>query len=349
MQEIENLRRHVDSTIGPEIPGVVLAVTCGSDNFLYAKGNIKEESQFFIASATKLYVTALILQLVDEGQLQLNDKITKFLKPEVTTALHIFKGINYTDQITISDLLSHTSGLPDYFQATRKSGRSLMDHILNVEDQKWDFDQVISDSKKLGAVFPPSSGKALYSDTNYQILGKIVESLRQDKLANLIDSHICKKLNLSKTYLYQDKNDTTPVSLNYKQHVLRIPQAMSSFGPDGGLVSTAAEGVLFLQGFFEGKLFDKRHLDQITKTWRNIFFPLKYGVGISLFRLPWYFSPFKKVPDLIGHSGLSGAFLFYCPQKGAYLAGTVNQISKPQTSFKLMIKAVNSLSAPHKF
>ncbi len=159
-------------------------------------------------------------------------------------------------------------------------------------------------------------------------------------MAKAVDEHICQKVGLTKTYLYQDPNDTRPVPMNFKKNLLHIPMAMSSFGADGGIVSTANDGLIFLRAFFGGQLFDSRHLPHLTSRWRKIFFPLQYGIGISLFRLPWFFSPFKKFPDLVGHSGLSGAFLFYCPDREIYLTGTVNQVAKPQTSFRLMLSLV---------
>jgi len=334
----------LDSIVNTEIRGAVLAASFGDEMFLGAAGNLNTNSQFFIASATKLYITALVLQLVDKNILKLSDKIEKFLSPDTLLGLHIFDGNDYSNKITVEHLLSHTSGLADYFQSIRKSKRSLMDEILNETDQAWDFNRVIADSKELGSVFAHSSGKAFYSDTNFQILGEIIKIVLGDSLENAIDKNICQKMGLVKTYLYRDEHDSTPVSLNYKKKALIIPKAMVSFGADGGIVSTAPEGIKFLKGFFEGQLFDKSHLAYISHTWRNIFYPLKYGIGISLFRLPWYFSPFKRVPDLIGHSGLSGAFLFYCPERNIYLSGTVNQISKPQSSFKLMIKTILSVS-----
>jgi CubicO group peptidase (beta-lactamase class C family) len=165
--------------------------------------------------------------------------------------LHVFEGVDYSSQITVEQLLSHNSGLPDYFQAIRKSNSSLMEQIFKGEDQKWDLRQVLKDAKELGAVFPPSfKNKALYSDTNFQILGAIVESILGDSLSNCIDKYICKKINLTKTYLYTDETDSRPVSLNYKKKPLNIPLAMTSFGPDGGIVSTASDGIAFLKGFF---------------------------------------------------------------------------------------------------
>ncbi|MDO8869603.1 MAG: hypothetical protein Q7V10_02515 [Methanobacteriaceae archaeon] len=75
----------------------------------------------------------------------------------------------------------------------------------------------------------------------------------------------------------------------------------------------------------------------------KIFFPLQYGIGLMRFKLPRIFSPFKSVPELLGHSGLSGAFSFYCPEKDIYLTGTVNQAAYPDLSFNLMVKIINYL------
>jgi len=337
----EGLAKQLRSLIGPQFPGAILAVADSKDIIFSAAGNISEECQYFIASATKLYTTALVLQLVDSNRLSLNDKIASYLDSEQIAGLHFYKGIEYSRQITIEQLLSHTSGLPDYFQDVGNSKPSLKETVLLGEDKKWDLVNVLSQSKAIGAKFPPSFGeKAHYSDTNFQLLGEIIAKISGHSLATIIQSQICHKIGLKGTYMYHDPKDGRPAPLNYKDKVLNIPLAMTSFGPDGGIVSTASDGIIFLRAFFGGKLFNQRHLANITSHWRNIFFPLKYGIGISLFRLPWYFSPFKKFPDLIGHSGLSGAFLFYCPEKGLYFSGTVNQMAKPQTSFRLMLQSL---------
>jgi CubicO group peptidase (beta-lactamase class C family) len=56
------------------------------------------------------------------------------------------------------------------------------------------------------------------------------------------------------------------------------------------------------------------------------------------FKLPWYFSPFQRQPELLGHSGLSGAFALYAPARALYLAGTVNQLADRSASFQLMLQ-----------
>ena len=112
---------------------------------------------------------------------------------------------------------------------------------------------------------------------------------------------------------------------------------MASFGADGGIVSTAEELRRFTDAFFLGALFPKEELE-LLKQWNRIFFPMQSGIGIHMFRLPWLFNPTGAVPTLIGHSGLSGTVAFYDPKNDAVIAGTVNQIHRPGTSFRLMIR-----------
>jgi CubicO group peptidase (beta-lactamase class C family) len=189
---------------------------------------------------------------------------------------------------------------------------------------------------------PGESNKAYYTDTNYQLLGKLIEVISGMCYAEALAHFIIRPLGLQKTYLYTDITDKKPIPLYYKSMPLYIPKAMTSFGPDGGIVSTAEETMVFIKAFFEGRFFPKENLAQMA-SWKRIFFPLEYGVGMMRFKLPRIFSPFRPIPEIIGHSGLSGAFAYYCPEKNLYLTGTVNQVYNPSSSYRLIVKVLNSI------
>ena len=78
--------------------------------------------QYFIASTTKLYVTALIMQLRSEGRLDLDAAATDYVGPSVMSGIHVLRGIDCSERITVSELLSHTSGIADYFEQRRRDG-----------------------------------------------------------------------------------------------------------------------------------------------------------------------------------------------------------------------------------
>lgn len=315
----------------------------GSLAFIGSAGNLQRESQYFIASTTKIYVTAIIMKLRQDGKLSLDDRISKYIDQQILQNLLVFKGVDYSNEITIRQLLAHTSGLPDYFQQKKASGKSLQDELTAGKDQSWTFEKVIEEVKKMKPTFKPGTpGKALYSDTNYQILGRIIETITNQKISVVLKEFIFEPLGLKQTYLYENSQDTAPATLYFKTNPLPIPLAMISFGPDGGIVSTSSELMTFLKAFFKGDLFPLEYFGEM-KRWNKIFFPLEYGVGVSRFKLPRLFSPLKPTPELLGHSGLSGAFAFYCPEKDVYLAGTVNQINSPETSFMLMMQLLTQL------
>lgn len=189
--------------------------------------------------------------------------------------------------------------------------------------------------------FIPDSKKAFYSDTNFQILGKIIELVTGKSFSTVCNEMIFSKLNMKNTYIYEDIKDEKPIPIFWKEKELKIPKAMKSFGADGAGVSNAKEMNMFIRGFFEGKLFPKEKLKEI-QVFYSMGFPFKYGIGIQKFSLPFFLSPFNSY-EMIGHSGLNGTFCFYYPKKELYITGTINQTAKPQAAFSLMIKLLNSL------
>lgn len=310
---------------------------CGS------AGNLNNESQYFIASVTKLFTTAVILKLRKEKKLSLDDKISKYLEGETLEELHIFKGADFSDYITIRHLLAHTSGLPDYFEDKNSVGISLENKLLSGEDSKWSFEDCIAISKTLKPLFKPGDkGKAHYSDTNFQLLGRIAENIIGKSISEIYENLIINPLELGQTFLYKDASDSTPNNFYYKDKKLIIPNAMTSFGSDGGIVSTSEELTKFIKAFFNGNIFPSEYIDEL-QTWNRIFFPFQSGTGILRFKLPWIFNPLGTIPELTGHSGLSGTLAYCSPKRDLYIAGTVNQVAYPDTSFKVAIKLLHKV------
>lgn len=334
----------IDKTFSdPEITGLVVKVVDPKTGLTWAtaRGDIALDAPFFVASTTKLYTTAIILRLVAAGQLDLAAPVADLV--DGLQRLHVYKGTDYTPEVTVRHLLSQTSGLPDYFQGKQRSGQSLEAELRSGNDRAWDLAGVLQISRAMGPHFPPGTPKkALYSDTNFQLLGAVIETVDGRPFRDAVDHHIVKPLALPSTWVYVDPEDDRPVTLRDGLDPLTIPLAMTSFGPDGGLAATVDDLMVFLRAFFEGRVFPEPFLPGLM-SFNRIFFPLQYGVGISRFRLPRIFSPFSAPPDLIGHSGLSGAFAFTDRDTGVYIAGTVNNLNKPGRSFRLMLQLLRSL------
>lgn len=340
----KSLQAILDKTVdGKKVFGTSFAVKNDSLTWVGASGDLSKDQPYFIASTTKLFTTAIILRLRSEGKLNIEDKISKYLEASILNDLHVYKGKDYSGELTIKHLLAHTSGLPDYFQGKGTDGKSLEGDLKNGNDQFWTFQQAIERTKAMKPLFPPGKkNKAHYADANFQLLGKIIEIITNKPYSACCHDFIVSPLGLSNTYLYLDFADKRPKTLYYKAYELNIPKAMMSFGADGGIVSTSADMLLFIESFFRGKLFPSEYIDELQE-WNKIFFPMKSGTGIHLFKLPWLFNPTGAVPYFIGHSGLSGALAYYSPEEDIYVAGTVNQVAHPDISFKTMIKLIREL------
>ncbi len=330
--------------------GAVLCVEQVDNDFSWvgAAGNVEEDDQYFIASVTKLYVTAVVLKLRSENQLQLEDHIANYLSEDIVRSIHVLDGVDYSNDITIKHLISNTSGIPDYFAYKQSNGKTVASELFNGKDQDWSLEKTLVLVKKLKPKFKPGErGKVNYSDTNYQLLGRIIENITGLNISEVFQTLIFDELNLSKTYVYEDVNDTKPVSLYYKSNAVHLPVYMSSVAPEGGIVSTAKETMIFLKAFFNGRFFPKEELEEL-KQWNLIFFPgqFYYGIGLEKLWVPRIVSPLKPIKEILGFWGQSGAFAFYNPERDVYFTGTINQSSGfgHSAAFKAMIKIIKAIS-----
>ena len=312
-----------------------------SFNIISASGNIEEDSQYYIASINKLFVSAIILKLYTEEKLELHDKISKYLSEEEVRGLHIYKGKDYSNDISLIHLLSLTSGLPCYLIDKQVSGKKTMDDLELGIDQSWPIKKVLKEVKKMKPHFPPGkNGKAKYADTNHQILSLLIEKVTGVPV-NIVLNNLFKELNMTRTYVYEEEKKEDFIPIRYKSKKLHLPLFLSSTQND--IISTAKDQMNFIKAFFNDYFFPKKRLNELEK-WNNIFFPFEYGIGIQKFSVSRILSPFNPVPEMIGHCGSTGSVAFYIPEKELYITGTINQQAKPNVAFQTMIKIINELN-----
>jgi D-alanyl-D-alanine carboxypeptidase len=150
MLNSDNLQNLLNQSIDQKkIFGTSFCIKYKNNIWCGASGDLKTDSLFFIASTTKLYITALILNLRSKDLLDLDDKIEKYFSKDIHTGLNNFNGTDHSKEITIKHLMAHTSGIPDYFQVKNNSGYRLENDITNGNDQYWSFENCIERSKNL--------------------------------------------------------------------------------------------------------------------------------------------------------------------------------------------------------
>jgi D-alanyl-D-alanine carboxypeptidase len=95
------------------------------------------DQPYHIASIGKVFTAVLLYQLVEEKKLSLNDPISKILGPELLKDLFVYDGIDNSDKVTISHLLTHTSGIADYFESIDNKSVSILNDLTKVPDKFW--------------------------------------------------------------------------------------------------------------------------------------------------------------------------------------------------------------------
>lgn len=320
---------------------VLLGVQSGDGkiDFEGAAGAATTDQPFFMASITKMFTTTVLMQLVEEGQVGLEDKVTSHLPDIDLMGIHMRRGKDSSDQLTLRHLVHQTSGLADYYEG------GLAEDIKLGRDRAYGLTDVLQMVRGMEAQAAPDSGRSYYSDTNYQLLGAVIETVSGRGLQAVFSERIFESVGMSDTFVFgQDTSHArcAPVPLFHNSLCLDVPLALSSMAPDGGGVWTLIDGLRFLRAYFTGELFDASRLSAMTH-WNGLFFPVQYGHGLMRYKLPRWMNLFRETTEFIGHTGSTGAWAFHAPKEDIFLVGSFNQIDAPQRPFQFMPLVINQI------
>jgi D-alanyl-D-alanine carboxypeptidase len=331
------------------IENCVLAVTKGdgSHSWAGAAGIADQDGQvpmtkdtpIYTASITKLYTATVIMKLYEDGALSLDDPMSKYLPADLIRGINVYEGKDYSNEITIEQLLSQTSGIADYYEEKGEDGKSVFEILVADPDSPWTVDGAIARTRdELKPHFAPGTG-AFYSDTNFLLLGKIIENVTQKPLQTVYEDYIFRPLGLTHTWLVNLSQPQVasgaPADIFYKGKNITKMRLNGADWADGGIISTVEDMLTFLKALNEGKIIDKDTL-QLMHNWHKLEFPLQYGYGTMYFKLPGLMSKLTGLTPLWGHSGSTGSFLYYSEDLDLYMAGTINHVGSDIKPFMLM-------------
>ena len=313
------------------VHSIMLYVEKEGDNILYdhafgryAKSGkeVLKDSPFKIASSTKTFVATIILQLAEEGKLDLDHNALSYLKnnPSINYEnFHRFKGKNYARQITIKQLLSHRTGLADIFADKEQEFFQLvLDNPQKRYTPKLIVDLYFQLKLNESPHFKPGKGWH-YSDMNYVLLGFIIENIEKKPLHESIRKRILDPLKMKDTYFeYYEKTIMESNRVNQFVGTINFTDFNTSFDwAGGGLVSTNQNLAIFIKALFTGKLINAESLKNMidvkfTRPGEN-----RYGLGV-------YETEFNG-DIFFGHYGFYGTYIGYCPNKKIILSYCINQ------------------------
>lgn len=284
---------------------------------------------FHAASVGKTFTSVILAMLVERGLVQYDDSIATYLSADMLKDLHVFKGKDYTSDIKIKHLVSHTSGLPDYFEDKPKHGRGLFEELLENPSRLWTAQETIHWSKThLNARFPPGT-RVHYSDTGYNLLGLIIEAVTSEPFHKVLHDYLFTPLHMNHSYLSQYSEPAIrskyPVANLYvKKQIVKVDdyRSFSAFYSGGQTVNTCDELLLFMKALVNCQIIRKDTLDTMQQ-WNKMWLGMDYGFGLMRMK----FLPFTQKYQGWGHLGASGSSMLYFPNMDMYLMGSFNQTS----------------------
>ncbi|GAA4632620.1 serine hydrolase domain-containing protein [Actinoallomurus vinaceus] len=210
-------------------------------------GRIPAGSRYRIGSQTKQITATVLLKLVQEGRLSLDDKLSKVLPEVAAQGL-----VERADEITVRELIRHTSGIPDFFGSGRFDDFDFTTYYRPID--------LVKASRSLPRTGEPGE-KFSYSNTNYVLIGMIIERLTGHTLPKEFARRIFAPLGMKSTYLTvkPPQGIKGPHGHGYYPDAAGRPrdvdrQNASFGGAAGGIVSTAHDISIFRRAFDQGKL-----------------------------------------------------------------------------------------------
>lgn len=245
-----------------------------------------------IASNTKMYVAAVILQLVAEGKVVLDAPVERYL-PGVVKSEH-YDG----RKITVRQLLQHTSGIAEYF--TVELTKNPLNHY-----------QTYSDSQHVRTAMgrEPTNApgkKWSYSNTNYVLAGMLIRAVTGRSAADEITRRIIRPLGLGQTY-YPKTGDKWLDGRHARGYMglglyLDVTGAEPSMiSAAGAMISTGTDMTKFLKALAEGRVLKPVQLAQMRRTIPGV--SPSYGLGLAIGKV--------SCGAIIGHNGALDGYNTY--------------------------------------
>lgn len=267
------------------VPGLVVALADDDESATLAFGvsdldagtAMRPDDRFRVASITKSMTATLVLQLAQEGRLRLDDAVEAWL-PGVLDA---------GDAITLRDLLSHVSGLPEADDSGFVVGHRVR-HGLT---------EAMYVRKVAHAPLEAEPGRLfVYRNVNFVLLGMIVEAVTGQGLGTVMRDRLFEPLGLRDTRLVTEGHPGPRLVHVYDGTEDLTWLDVYWAGGAGGVTSTAEDLATFYRALFAGELLDEDHLAAMTDI-RDDDLPPWNGYGLGLAAVETDCGP------ALGHSG----------------------------------------------
>jgi D-alanyl-D-alanine carboxypeptidase len=303
----------------------------GAGGYADIKSGIEMQkgNQFLIASISKTFTASAIYSYIDEGVISFDDPVNKWIDKSITDK------IDNANESQIKHLLSHRSGIHDIY--TTKMNMDM----YNKADNNWSQEKLLEYVYGKKANFTVDKDYS-YSNTNYLLLGMILEKASGKTLKEVYQDKIFTPLNLQSAY-YGIGDDKAPDGMVKGYEDLygngKYIEAQDFYmdeigvGGDGGIAINAYELGIFLDELTKGNVISEKSLGNM-KNWFDI---KVYYEGAEHTRNGYGFEYYEKeYGDAYGHQGGISGFsseMYYFPEQNVTLAILFNFAVATQVNY----------------
>ena len=281
------------------------------------------DDPFRLASTTKPFVAAAVIRLVEERRLSLDDSIARWLDAWIVDRVHVMDGVNYGRQITVRQLLNHTSGIYSHDEDPMFSAQ-----VATEPRKRWTAEEEIEIAIRNGPYFKPGEGWH-YSDTGFVMAGLIIERVTGQNLGVAVrDLLAFERQGMRSTWW--ELFETPPPGVRPRAHqyvslydFTDNDPSFDSYG-GGGLVSTTEDLGRFMRALFDGRVF--KHKASLAAMLRTVPTGARMEGSTSAYGLGIGRRAFDGT-DCWGHPGFWSVLMYYCPDLDLVMTGTTNQAS----------------------
>lgn len=278
---------------------------------------MRPDMAFRLASNTKTFTAATVLRLVESGKLSLGSTLEPYFDGDVIARLNVLDGVSRGADITLRQLLNHSSGIYDW-----GTDEEYARVARSQPSKRWTPREQVEFAITHGAPYGPPGAVCHYSDTGYVLASMVIEQVSGTPLARALRELLrFDDLELGDTYLESLEPPPRAPAERVRLYVddydaTEVDPSIDLFG-GGGLVSSVADLARFWTALFAGRVFD--HAGTLDVMLTTIPAEDRGEAGLGLFR--------RQVAglDVWRHAGFWGSFAMVVPPLGVTVTGFANQ------------------------
>ncbi len=271
---------------------------------------------FHISSVGKVFTAVLAGILSDRGVFSIFDTVKRYFNDSELDGLFVFNGEDNSYKVTIENLLSHTSGIADYFEGPVTSGQPFISTMLSKPNSHFTPESLVNFTRNNQQAVGTPGERFYYSNTGYVLLGQLIEKVTSKSLGQNLHDEIFIPLGMDDSYLLhytKPKNEPgkTIEKVWFRNIEISKYQSLSYDWGSGGIVSTTGDLLKFQKALVNGSLLSSSSIRSMEMFEHKFRSALHYGLGFLEVHFDELFKTLKGYPKVKGYVGDFSTFMLY--------------------------------------